>query len=364
MRIFKWMRFLVFFLVCNMIFNFLLTTPEESASDLMWRGYYEQEEIDTLFVGSSLCKVSFNPAIFDERLGVQSYNMGTPSQAMSQTLRSVEEAFKDHDIKTVIFGMSYSSLKHDPVGEAELTFEKARVVQKGGIASIWETLKYLYSEDVRGEEKSINFLFPWLYNRSEISLDMIKENVSRKLKHGSVYADPLLENAPFYKGYQNATTAVVNFDNRWVENSYWHYDPEFDEDMMAELEELMQLCRKNDVELIIINTPRPSYDTIACYEYYAENEKEFTALCEKYDVDHYDFNLAKPQAFQAKPTYHSDHEHLNEEGATAFGNSLCDFLIRRANGEDVASEFMTVDEFLEVYSFWFEEWKSYSGGNN
>ena len=359
MRIFKYLRFLLAAFAFHLVLSFLLTTPTKSASDLMWEGYYEQEDLDTLFVGSSLCKVSFNPLIFDECLGTNSYNMGTPSQAMSQTLRSVEIALKEHDIQTIIFGMSYSSFKHEPVGEAELTFEKARVTQRGGIQSIFDTINYLYSEDVRTEEKSINFLFPWLYNRSEISLEMIKQNVSMKLQGKSGSSDdPLLDNAPFYKGYQNATTAVVNYDNRWVENSYWHYDAEFDEDMIAELEELMQLCQEKGVELIIINTPRPSFDTTVCYEYFEDNEREFTELCEKYNVDYYDFNLAKQEAFQSQPDYYSDHEHLNEAGATAFANSLCELLIRRENGEDVEKDFMTFDEFLEIYSFWFGEWKA------
>jgi len=360
MRIFKWMRFLLVIVVLNIVLSFLLE-PARGASEMMWRSYYEQEEMDTIFVGSSLCKGTFNPKIFDERLGIKSFNMGTPSQAMSQTFRSVEVAMEDHDIKTVIYGMGYSSLKHDPLGEAELTFEKARVQQKGGVEGFLATLSYLYSEEIRNDEKSINFLFPWLYNREEISLEMIKYNVKLKLqymKRGSIDFGAI-DDKTFYKGYQNADDRVVNYDNRWEVNTYRHYEAEFNEGMMDELEKLMQLCHERDVDLIIINTPRPSFDTISCYTYYEANQQELMSLCDQYEVDYYDFNLAKQEAFESKPEYYADYEHLNEVGAEVFCESLCDFLIRRENGEEVATEFLTLDEFLDIYSFWYEEWQNY-----
>ena len=149
---------------------------------MMWSGYYAQEEIDTIFIGSSLCQGTFDPRIFDERLGVKSYNMGTPSQAMPQTLRALEVALADHEIETVIFGMGFSSMKLYAVEEAELTFERARAQQKGGIESIKTALSYIYSEDVRNKENSVNYFFPWLYNRDEISVEMISYNVSAKWK--------------------------------------------------------------------------------------------------------------------------------------------------------------------------------------
>ena len=40
------------------------------------------------------------------------------------------------------------------------------------------------------------------------------------------------------------------------------------------------------------------------------------ALFAEYDVDYYDFNLAKPEVFETKEDYYIDYEHLNEKGST------------------------------------------------
>ena len=84
MRIFKTIRplaYLAVFLVMNACLSFVLE-PARGSSELMWKQYYKEKEIDTIFIGSSLCLTSFDPYIFDETMGTKSFNMGTPLQAM------------------------------------------------------------------------------------------------------------------------------------------------------------------------------------------------------------------------------------------------------------------------------------------
>jgi len=363
MRIFKWikkMQYLLVFLMINIFLSFLLE-PARGASEMMWGGYYAQEELDTIFVGSSLCQGSFDPEIFDEYLGVKSYNMGTPSQALPQTLKALEVAIDDHEIKTVIFGMGFSSLKLDALEEAELTFERARAQQKGGLEGVKIALNYLYSGEVRDDENSINYFFPWLYNRDEISLEMISYNVSEKCKDIKNFFAGNKEDKEIsaFKGYQSPGTDIVNYDNRWDLNTYRYYKPELEPEMVEDFEEMLALCQEKGVDMIVVNTPHPYYDVIACYEFYEENKREVEALCEKYGADYYDFNLAMAEVFVTKPEYYRDYEHLNEEGAQAFCRSMCELMIRRENGEILDDAFYSVDEFLKVHALWFDEWKNY-----
>ena len=363
MRIFKRLkkiRFMIVFLIINAMLSFLLE-PARGASEIMWGGYYAEEELDTIFIGSSLCQGTFDPVMFNEQLGIKSYNMGTPSQALPQTIRALEVALAEHDIETVIFGMGFSSLKLDVLDEAELTFEKARAKKRGGIKGIADALSYLYSEDVRDEENSINFFFPWLYNREEISVEMITENIKLKFRRMKEElfgggADALQS---FTKGYQSPGVTVFNYDNMWELNTYRYYDAEFEEDILQEFEELLEICNKNEVDLIVVNTPHPYFDVIACYEFYESNQKEIEALCREHGVDYYDFNLAKPEIFETRPEYYRDYEHLNYEGSQAFCKSMCEFMIRRENGENLDEAFYSVDEFLEIHSEWLEDWKTY-----
>lgn len=356
MQIFKKLSYLIVFFIVNMALSFLLE-PARGSSDMMWEGYYKQEELDTIFVGSSLCQGSIDPVIFDKILGTKSYNMGTPSQAIPQTIRAVEVALEDHDIETVIFAMGFSSLKLDVLEEAELTFEKARAKQKGGLAGFKEALSYLFSEDTRNDEKSINYFFPWLYNREEISKEMMLKNIKTKMEKLSGKGTSAVSED--YKGYQEPGEGVFNYDNCWDLNTYRYYEADFTPEMLQSFEELLMICKERNVELIVVNTPHPFFDVVACYEFYERNQMEVETLCEKYGVTYYDFNLAKPEIFETKSEYYRDYEHLNNLGSKAFCESLCNVLIRRENGETLDDKFYSMNEFLEMYSYWLNQWINY-----
>lgn len=352
MRIFKKLQplaYLAVLLVMNMFLSFVLE-PARGSSELMWKQYYKEDKIDTIFIGSSLCLTSFDPYIFDERLGVNSFNMGTPLQAMPQTVRSLEVAIADHDIKTVIFGMGFSTLKYEAVEEAELTYEKARAREKGGTQGLVEGLKYIYSDGVRADEKSINYLFPWLYNRVDLSPTAIINNVKLKvelLKEELAGVQNEADQA-FHKGYQNETHHVVDYNYKWDGVSDFFYPEDFSAEMMAEFEKIICICQENRIDLIVVNTPHPSYDVISCFDYYDRNENEFEAVCDKYGVDYYDFSLAKPEVYIPKPEYYADYEHMNQAGSRIFSEQVCNLLIRREDGEDMDSYFYDAQEFVEM----------------
>lgn len=367
MRIFKYLkkvRYLLVLIAVNMVLSFFIE-PESGASGRMWAGYYEEEEIDTIFVGSSLCQQTFIPEIFNEKMGVKAYNMGTPSQAIPQSLRAIEVAVEEHDIKTVVFGMDFSSLKYGPITEAELTFESARTRQKGGIKGIFSTLSYIYSEEVRGNEDSINFLFPWLYNFEDYSIETMAKNATLKLTKmkEKILTGQVDKTDGLAKGYRNDDRRVFNYDNKWVDNSYYLYGSYFETEMLAEFEKMLEFCKQNDLELIVLNTPNPVFDVVVCHEFYEKNQNRLMEICDKYGVDYYDFSLAKPEVYEVRSEYFCDSEHLNRQGSENFCYMLSDFLNRRANGEEMEKYFYSVEEYYKIYAEELEDWKQWNGQN-
>ena len=157
-KIIKPLRFVMLLCVLNMVLCFALE-PVNGASETMWSEYFKEPELDTIFVGSSVCSATFDPKLINEKLGVKSFNMGTPSQAIPQSIDALETALKDHEVKTVVLGMGFFGLQDEPMNEAELTFEKALAREKGGITGVMESIDYLMSEDVRDTEKSLNYFF-------------------------------------------------------------------------------------------------------------------------------------------------------------------------------------------------------------
>lgn len=361
MRIFKVLkkfRFVIVLLVVNMLLSFLIE-PANGASARMWSGYYAQEELDTIFVGSSVCQQTFIPDVFDENLGVKSYNMGTPSQAMPQTMQAIKAAVEEHEIKTIIYAMGFSSLMYEPIPEAEITFESARVQKKGGFDGVVDTVEYILSEDVITSEKSVNFLFPWLYNYEALSVETIVKNASEKLQKLKEYIqtgeyDPT---DGLKKGFRNDEAGVFNYDNRWMYNTQHYYGEVFSASMLEEFEGMLAFCEKQGIELIVINAPHPVFDVVSCYQSYEKNENILRTYCEKYNVDYFDFSLAKPDVFETRQEYFGDFEHLNRVGSEVFCQQLCGFLMRRAGGEDMSNCFYSVDEFLELHTDELKEWK-------
>jgi len=362
MRIFKWIKPLRFFIaLCfvNMLLSFLLE-PAKGSSDTMWTEFYQEEEIDFAFVGSSFCSTAFVPYVVDEIMGVNSFNMGTPLQAIGQTVSAVETLLEEHNVDTIVLGTGFFVLQYETLDEAELTFEKARARKKSGLDAMEDTLAYIFDENVRDTEKSINYFFPWTYNRQKITSEYIRNNVRDKIANIKAEFSQSGDNKPKQESAKGLRpgAGVVDYGTAWEINSYWYYDQVFLEDKVEEFEEILQLCKENGVDIVVINTPHPTFDVVSCHQTYETSENEMRAICEKYDVDYYNFSLAKPELFDSVPEYYSDFEHLNLEGAEVFSESLCKLLKGRDAGEDVMTYFYSVEEYYELHSDLLEEWKS------
>lgn len=362
MRISKWMkpmRFLIALCVINMVLSFLLE-PARGSSDTMWTEFYQEEVIDFAFVGSSFCSTAFVPYVVDEIMGVNSFNMGTPLQAIGQTVSAVETLLKEHDVDTIVLGTGFFVLQYETLDEAELTFEKARARKKSGWDALKDTLNYIFDEDVRDTEKSINYFFPWTYNHQKITSEYIRNNVADKIANWNNRLAGTDENRMDKESAKGLRPGegVVDYDTAWEINSYWYYDQIFLEEKVEEFEEILQLCKVNGVDIVVINTPHPTFDVVSCYQTYEASENEMVAICEKYDVDYFNFSLAKPELFESVPEYYSDFEHLNLDGAEVFSESLCELLELRTAGENTSQYFYSVEEYYEIHSELLEEWKS------
>lgn len=348
------LQFLISLCVLNVLLNFLFV-PVDGASDTMWSQYYEEEKLDTIFVGSSISATTFDPQIFNDVLGVKSFNMGTPAQAISQSIDALEVAFEEHEIQTVVMSVGFFSFQVEPIEAAEMSFAMGRANGKGGLAGTVESVRYLMSEEVVATKKSINYFFPWSYNSVTTSINEIYKNVLDKTKvivGNSDKENEIYRNGKGYRPYMEE----INLDVIWTENSLFYYSGNLEAKTITEFEELLELCDRNGVDLVVVNTPHPVHDVVTCYTIYEDMEEAIEGICRKHNVEYYNFSLAKPELFDNKPEYFHDCEHLNYQGSQVFSKMFCDFLQKRQCGEDIKKYFYTVDEFYDVYKELLEEW--------
>ena len=343
MRIFKKYKVLLFLVLCMVLNSILcfLIEPANGSSDTMWREYFREKEIDTIFIGSSLCSATFDPLIFNERLGVKSFNLGTPMQPLNQNLKAVKTALRDHDIKTVIIGMGFFVFQEEPFTEAEVTFEKELARNIGGIQGIVKGIEYTFSEEVRGTEKSINYWFPWIYNKEGYELSLFKKNVTSKLAmfRGENQTEASKKGYRPYEGMVDLTN--IAFENSAVINK----NP-LQQKQLDKFEELIKYCKEKKVDVFVVNTPHPKFDVLSYDLSYEEYSRMIQMICEKNEVDYYDFSLVKEELFPSDNKYYYDYEHLNYEGSQLFCEMLCDFMIRRENGESMDGYFYSIEEFF------------------
>ena len=89
--------------------DFLLVDDVHSYSRVMLQELYRDAgNIDTLFLGSSHCYRSVDPAAVDAALGTHSFNAGSSQQLPDGSYYMLKEAAAQNDLKTVYLEMFYT----------------------------------------------------------------------------------------------------------------------------------------------------------------------------------------------------------------------------------------------------------------
>ena len=348
-KIVKGVAFALIFFIINALFTFAFV-PANGASEVMWNDYYKMKDLDTVYVGSSVCLRSFNPYIIDEKLGTNSFNMGTPSQPMDLTYLALNTAIEQHDIERVYFGFGYFNLTMPNSQQSEAAFLQARN-QHLGFWEHWKTnLSYILKKENIGKSVSVNFLFPWIYNHVPFQVGAVKDNIKAKLPGAS--DDFLLMVNDWVRNYEGRGfgyyKGVMDYNDIGNDNSVTHYYGEIRPELLEQLEAICRLCRENEIELIIINTPRPTFDLLIYGEEYYSTYEWLVDFCKEQGAEYYDFNLARPEIFESRPEYYFNFEHLNKEGADAFSLALAEFEQRRKEDKNIRDAFYNWTEYLEA----------------
>ena len=111
--------FLVLFLFCGKGFHYLLVDDTQSYTRLMMHEFYNQKNIDILFVGSSHCYGALDPEITDELFQANTFNAGSSLQAQDASFALIREAVERYDVKHIYLEMYYLMLANDNYQDRE-----------------------------------------------------------------------------------------------------------------------------------------------------------------------------------------------------------------------------------------------------
>lgn len=331
-RIIGALVFLCLFFGVEKGLEFGLINDTNEWSRAMFHDFYTREEnIDTLFLGSSHVYCGINPEIVSERTGKNSFNMSTPAQPLNGSFYLLKEADKYHELSHVYLELYFGQ----SVGE-EGHFKEA-----GQLPRNWRNTNYM--------KPSLNKL-SYMLTMSEPSLaymtflparrywtDLFEpEKIIKTIrqKRTAAYADYYVENelngvketyadGGFYYSEHRAAGGVfydIIKPEQFTENSM---TPEAEE----YLRKIIVYCEKNHIELTLYSAPMTDYQ--AClYGDYDLYVNQISDIAEEYGLTYYDFNLCREEILDLTDDgLFRDQGHLNVYGAKIFSEVFSDFFI-------------------------------------
>ncbi len=362
MRISRIAKFLLALIVtCLLIaaFNIAATfalEPYGTKSEIAWTEFDAQEEIDTVFVGTSISARSLDPNAFDDHYKTHSYNLSTPNQTLEESFIGLQTAYDRFHVKHAVIALEYTCLQtglaNNP-GDAFMT-------KRASVVSLPDTLKadwwLLVNKGAAQQSSSLNTPFPWISNHINFTMSELKENVTLKTDgSGMIDAAEALDPGWKYlgKGYGNYESEL-DYNSSMVSlfGEQEHLDTfTFDQSKIDTLNDMCAYCAKNDIELVIVAAPIPAYNIIAYADSFFDNEQVVRDILANYGIQYYDFTLAKPELFENSHSYFVDNTHLNAVGARAFDTSLMHYIDMLRANEDVSALFYSPEEYLSSIDY-------------
>lgn len=330
-------------------FTFALC-PYGSRSQVVWSEFRATDKVDAVCLGSSIGAQSFDPAVVDEALGTNSFNMCTPSQTPAESYLGLKEALEHHKLNRVYYVVDFATFWNDYDMYPGRVFLNEKWKGDDFFQRFRDLSYALPDASWMLDEKSINWLFPWTEQRVWFSL--LHDNVVMQLN-----GTPLIEAAEHNAQQENAPWTYYgkgygNYDGFCDYNADSHLlytnlgmRPLQDANLVN-LVDICELCEENGVELVAFAPPRPDFGYIDMGERYNDYLQQMKAIVEEHGGSYYDFNLARPELFDSQEIYYRDWEHCNAIGASAFSESLAKLMAAKDAGEDIDRLFMTYDEKL------------------
>lgn len=223
--------------------------------------YGEKGNHDVIFVGDCEVYESFSPITLWEKYGITSYIRGSPQQLIWQSYYLLEETFKYEKPEVVVFSilvMKYNEPQKEAYNRLALDGMKMSLSKLKSVkASMLE------------EENLLDYVFPFLRYHSRWS-ELTKEDFQYMHKKDKLFHNGYYMRADI-KPVGTIPVGKKLPDYRFGENAY-HY-----------LDCIVELCERNNVELVLIKAP-------SLYPYwYDEWETQMEQYAEEHDLQYINF---------------------------------------------------------------------------
>ncbi len=221
--------------------------------------YKSPKNHEVIFIGDCEVYANFNPMVLYDEYGISSYVRGSSQQMIWQSYYVLEETLKYEIPKVVV--LNVNSLRYDKKSDKRSEAYNRLMIDR----MKWSKTKIKLINDSKLEEETmISYVFPILRYHSRYA-ELNKEDFKYLFKRKNVTFNGFLVNKNV-KGVENLPT-------KRVLNTY-----EFDKENMRWLDKILELCKKNNIKLILVKAP-------SVYPYwYLEYEEQIISYASKNDL--------------------------------------------------------------------------------
>lgn len=334
-RLFKIIIFIICFFLIEAQIAFLLD-PGRYKNDfhprMRWEEFYninnKKENLDLVFLGSSHAYRSFDPEIFDSKLGISSFNMGHSSQNPVDSYYVLKEVLKYQKPKVVVFEQYFV------IAEGEDTDFISATYTYDYLSPSLNKLKCLLDEfKVKEYPKAIFLSIRDKNNWS--NLKIIKDNIVREFKllsqlfsgHEEREVPKKSLTGEYYKGLGYVSNdGVVSEKELTVENKFKDYNgPNWNQKKLQYDNKVIELCKENNIKIIMITAPLPP-SSLKLIKNYDEIHNKYQEIADKNGVEYLDYNYINMDKNMFTDRNFKDADHLNTSGVDILDNDLLKYI--------------------------------------
>lgn len=272
--------------------------------------YKNKNYYDVLFVGTSMTVANVSNEELYLEYGIAGANVGKSSQFVYLSYYALEEALKYQNPQAVLFDVSamfYSEeTQKNLISASEYTYVHGTLDGMKNNRTKYEA--FCQTKELH-EDSSFWDYFSALYyyhsNWQSLSQKKFQSNANEEMMNGNHMAVKL------YEGY-GRTASIWETENDGTQ-------AEIDAINYEYFNKIVELCRKNDVQLILLySAVRENWDWT---QYNAINN-----LAEKYELDYLDVNILQEDAEISWATDMQDTRHFNVCGAKKWTDYIGKYL--------------------------------------
>lgn len=301
--------------------NYLVVDDANSYTRLTLHDLYESdEEIRTLFLGTSHCYRAYDPYLYEELTGECAFNLGSSSQNLDGSYYLLKEALKYQDIQKVYLDLYHVFFFFNP--------DNRELVESNIISDYMRPslnkLEYIVKRS--SSEHYTNGVFAFRRDWQLLGdFGYVRENVAKKRQESYRNYDPVVYEDERYvgKGFAESEAVLDPAEYEWVPKS----DPVdlSGDDSFARsyLERIVKLCEKEGIELVFLTAP--SYEKhLETMDTYEAAHEYIASVAESFGIEYIDFNM--DQELETDISDFMDPDHLNGVGAKKVTRRLAELV--------------------------------------